>query len=30
MPCLQEFFDFDNNIIHEHYSHLVEKQEKRY
>jgi hypothetical protein len=27
---LQEFFDFDKNIIHEHYSDLVEKQEKRY
>ena len=25
----QEFFDFDKNIIHEHYSDLVEKQEKK-
>lgn len=26
---LQEFIDFDKNIIHEHYSDLVEKQEKK-
>lgn len=26
---LQEFFDFDKNIIHEHYSDLIEKQEKK-
>jgi len=26
---LQEFFDSDKNIIHEHYSILIEKQEKK-
>ena len=26
---LQEFFDFDKNIIHEYYSDLIEKQEKK-
>jgi hypothetical protein len=26
---LQEFFDYDKNMIHEHYSQLVEKQEKK-